>query len=412
MNMGREWRWSAATALVVFAMLAINYSRAPTSGVYEVFSFRPLFADTVAILAAGQARHEGLNVYQAPNPIDPLGRPHVYGPWWLATGALGLRVEDAVWVGALLAGLFVVAAVAVLRPRSLVDALCALALLGSPPVMLGVTRGNNDLVVFLLLAAAAWLVGRAAWAAAFGCAAVTLAAILKMYPFAAFAALLLPGRRRNALLGTALSLLAGLTVLWFWRADYRQAMALAPNPHTTYAYGLPVSYSSWLAFGAIRFGYMVTWLLTVAAVLALFAREWRAVWQAVPGEGAGAFAFVAGGAAWSFCFLLIRSYPYRAVLLLLPAALWLAQRQHPAQGRAARWQFLLWALVLWLDAPRRFWGAQLEGNTDIHGPAWTRFEIIVAVEQALTVALTALLVVSCAGAMFRRFVSPRAVPAA
>jgi hypothetical protein len=83
----------------------------------SIFSDRPYFLDLVAVLAAGQAHAAGLDVYVPPNPFDPFGRPHCYGPWWLVTGVLGLTVAEARWLGLLLALAFIASAAAVLAPR-------------------------------------------------------------------------------------------------------------------------------------------------------------------------------------------------------------------------------------------------------------------------------------------------------
>lgn len=53
------------------------------------------------------------------------------------------------------------------------------------------------------------------------------------------------------------------------------------------------------------------------------ARRARTLWNLVPTTGAVAAWHTAGGAAWCACWLANANYPYRAVLLLLPARLWL-----------------------------------------------------------------------------------------
>src|SRR5690606_10193032 len=124
------------------------------------------------------------------NPLDPYNRPHVYGPWWLVTGELGLVRSDAWWLGSMLVLATAVVGAKLLAPRNWRELMGAGAVLVSPPVILAMERGNNDLVVVLLLSGAAWMVTRRSWIGAVGGGAlVVTAAALKLYPLAALPAL-------------------------------------------------------------------------------------------------------------------------------------------------------------------------------------------------------------------------------
>ncbi len=185
-------RWTIGLIAAALLLVGLGYARVWTWGLFGMFSFQPQFADTVAVLAAGEAWQAGADIYQIPNPYDPLGRPHVYGPGWVATGAVGLTVHDANWIGPLLAIVFVVAMSVLAAPRRAGDAFLALALLCSPPVLLGISRGNNDVIVVLLLGLAAALTTSSNYAGPVAShALVGLTAVLKLYPVAAFPALLL-----------------------------------------------------------------------------------------------------------------------------------------------------------------------------------------------------------------------------
>ena len=157
------------------------------------------FLDSHAILAAGDAVRAGLDPWKV-NPLDALGRPHCYSSWWLAAAPLGLTRADNAWVGPLWQAAFLLTALLILRPDSLRGMLLAAAVLFSPPVLLGVSRANNDLPVFALLglgllALSSRKRGATAW---FG-GSVVVATGLKFYPVAAAAALVSLRPRRHAL---------------------------------------------------------------------------------------------------------------------------------------------------------------------------------------------------------------------
>src|SRR5687768_1390963 len=115
-SVNRCWYWPALTGTIalIACLGVLNSPRlAECLGVHQLG--RP-FIDWLAILAASDAQQAGANPYANPNPFDPLGRPHIYGPWWLLLGDLGFTSEDYWWTGALLVLLFICSAVAVLAP--------------------------------------------------------------------------------------------------------------------------------------------------------------------------------------------------------------------------------------------------------------------------------------------------------
>jgi hypothetical protein len=423
-------RWPLALgagALLGFLALVAHGGLWARLGI-EHFADKPYFLDLVAVLAAGQAQAAGIDPYVPPNPFDPFGRPHVYGPWWLAGGRLGLTVADARWLGPLLALAFVATAAAVLAPRRPAATLVALALLVSPPVLLGLERGNNDLVIFLLLAAAgALLARREKLGGPAGAALVWLAAGLKIYPVAALPMLAArAGPRGRTLARVAVAGVFCAAVFLLWRADFARAARHQPEPDTIFAHGLGVlrgmaewpervpaaaraaaAGAQWAVFGA-----------ALASAAWFFGRRARALWTLVPTTGATAALFVGGGAAWCACWLANTNYPYRAVLLLLPARLWVARASavggdraaHSASsGQAGSGQAENGAgnteravsRGLLLTAAAAFWLTPAK-TALLVGP-YAGLGIALGAEQALVLALTAALTVSLVGWVWRRW---------
>ncbi len=304
-----------------------------------------VFLDLEGLLAAGEAAQQGLDPYR-PNPLDVYHRPHVYTAWWLVTGKLGLTRGDARWLGAVLAGLTLLGAVALVRPAGGREAALAGLVLTSPALLMAVNRANNDLVAFLLMSGALGLLRQSrATPRGLGVVLLALAAVLKYYPLAA-GVVLLDARTRREWLGWLV--LYGLVLLLAWPAlvpGLQAALKYRPSPEWLYAFGAPVVFRN---FGLAA---PAGWLLAAGglAVAAGLARGAAAGDDPGP-DGRSAEREAAGGAAMVVaCFALGSSYAYKLVFAvwLLP---WLWRAGRP--GTEERWRRVLLGLllaVLWLE---------------------------------------------------------------
>jgi hypothetical protein len=348
----RRQFWCTVGAIAATAAFVVSCAAYPQLWEWLGVSLLPVhFADLHALLAASDAHALGLDPYAVPSAFDPLGRPHVYGPWWLWMHGLGLTRADTLWLGVLLCGTALVTLGTLLRPANLRQALAAFLLLASPPMLLSYERGNNDLVVVLLLAAAG-----AAGVGTFGVVLQSLTlwvgAVLKLYPIAALPLLGVGRGWRRTALGVALAL--GLTALavWIWRSDFRTVLALVPRPNTYYGYGLKVIESVWHGLGAGS-----RWVFIFGGIVGLAAVFWSGGWRRNAREemarGGTAGWFVAGGASWVFCFLSNSNFPYRLALLGLVATAWFRLWREPSEmGRiGGRLVWLLLALA-WMRVAR------------------------------------------------------------
>jgi len=342
---------AAAGALLIFSLGILFPAAWLPAGVYHI---RPYFSDLFAVLAANDAVAAGADPFAVPNPFDVMNRPHVYGPAWLSLHYLGLTRAQVPLLGALLLLGTVSVGAFWLAPRTLGDSLLAAAWLAAPPFLLAYERGNNDLIILLLLALiglggkpASWL-GRTL-------TGVTLlaASLLKFYPLAGIGALLVTGSRRACAFG--LLLWTGTTALlvgWQWPL-FAAALEVTPKWSTVYGFGPPVvahffkllpDSVPWFSAGA----------LLALAVLGLVwrktpFREWMVVLR---GDPIAALWLSSAGGAWVGCFVALGNYPYRAVLLLpVMAALLRAGRAKEATGRSARHWAWLGAATAWLLCP-------------------------------------------------------------
>jgi hypothetical protein len=108
------------------------------------------FLDLRTVLAASDAHALGLDP-RVHNPLDYFHSPHVYSDWWFFLDRVGLDRNDYVWLGAGLVFVFLLSAIVQLRARSVGEVALSIAVLCSPPVLLGFNRGNLDLFIFLVL---------------------------------------------------------------------------------------------------------------------------------------------------------------------------------------------------------------------------------------------------------------------
>lgn len=345
----QRWRWLLLAAVAVCAALvAVFPGGLRWVGVGHLGHW---FLDGYAILAANDAVRTGLDPW-APNPLDPLNRPHVYSHWWLQLRMLGLTRTDTLAYGVVLAALFVAAALASLRPRSLGEFGWSLAVLCAPPVLLALERGNNDLAVFTLLSLTvpALLSARPGvrWLAV---ACVALATGLKFYPAVA-ALVLFAGDDSREL---RRRLLFGALVLAIVAADVGPDLARiagrmprAEGPMTLGAINL-------IEVAGLRGPVaMVAGLAAAGVIAAGFLRSGLFAGWRIAAETRGAWwSFVLGGGLLAGCFFSGASHGYRWVFAVwLAPLLWQLPRDSSAPAgvrRLARVTAWLLLFALWGD---------------------------------------------------------------
>ncbi len=299
------------------------------------------FLDSYAILASSDAVQAGLDPAQ-PNPLDVYHRPHSYSNWWFLLGKLGLSRQDNFLVGGSWVLAFVGLGLMALHPRTFREAGVGAMVLLAPPVLLAVNRANNDLVVFILLAAGLrCLLDSRPWRLAVFAVLLVLAAGLKFYPLVAGLALLLVRPPGLMLKAAAVTVLAGGVVLASVWTDFQRAVILAPTE--VYTFGGPIIFRDlgWTGRAPLLAG---ATLLGLAA-WACFRRGWLVRLDEAAGDFRERCAFAAGAALLVGCFLAGISYSYRLVFMVFLVPLLWRQIASPA----AKWTGLLLLATLWLD---------------------------------------------------------------
>jgi hypothetical protein len=293
-------------------------------GWFQVPDISPSFLDLRSVTSGWECVRKGVDVL-AQNPCDPLSRPANYPRMWMWPSFLGLGQSSTLILGLLVAASFFIGALAFMgRIDRLTDALVWVVLLISPAVMLGVERGNADLVLFpLVVAALLMLRAGSPIVRVVAHGAFLFAAMLKLFPAFAFVALLRQPRRW-AIAGAGLVTTGFVIYALVTLQDIRTIRQVLP--HSTYfSYGSDVgvrAVTAWLAAhhaslatlvqpGTER---LVRWsLVAVAVALAVVIARW---WKP-PSDRHDVQAFFAGVAIFAGTFLLEFNFDYRLVFLLL-----------------------------------------------------------------------------------------------
>lgn len=262
----------------------------------------------------------GWDVYSHPNPLDPMNRVNNKPSVTLALGNFGLRFNHLIPVSIGCISLFFLSVFTFLRPVRWSEAITGLLVMISPPLLLLLERANDDILIFLFLAPLPWLMTRKSNVAQFGgWALVAVAAMIKIYPIAAFAALLKTPRK--PIVGIAL-LLGGIGFfLLYYILNFAELSVLRgrfPSPEGMFTFAateLPRSLN--FEDGAKGFRWAgFAFFCTIAALEFFRSRKARSPEAQRPAE----MAFLIGASILTFCFFFNSNWDYRwaFTLFLLP----------------------------------------------------------------------------------------------
>lgn len=320
-------------ASVVCLYLAIVFLIGPPAGWQDlgVPGENPSFLDLRSVTTGWDCERRGIDVLPR-NPCDPQQRPANYPRIWLQPRHLGLGEGATVPIGIAIAVLFLTTAIA-LTPRDGSRPVVAAfsAFLCTPGIMLGVERGNVDLLLFCLVVLGVHLFTRQR---RISCALLVLgASILKLFPIFATPLLLRPPWRRALLMigGVAIAFAAYVAATF---DDVRTIVHTVPKSGS-YSYGLDI-------FGhavsrVIGIGDRFAWdaVLALAACMAAFLISRYLLPVAAPTFEVDGF--VAGASIFVLSYVFFRSFDYRLVFLLLALPLLL---RRAAERRPDAWATL------------------------------------------------------------------------
>jgi hypothetical protein len=355
-------RWLPRSRRIVLAMLAVYFLALVAVGGHQhwgrlgVPPDRVTFGDLRSVTSGWECTRRGIDVLPA-NPCDPYKSPANYPRIWMSPAFLGLGQGSTNTLGVLVALIFFCAALAVLPATSGTGASIAYGLaLCSPAVMLGVERGNVDILMVALVVLAVLLFRRSERSRVVAHALILFAAILKLVPIFG-AGFLLRQPRRRAIAGLGAVLVAfGLYALSI-RGDLRTIQRVTPQSDH-FSYGM-LLFTQWLANVATKIGGSTvgriplrSWndaLAALVVIAALLAHR-RGLLRLPRGTGAAADLdlFVAGAGVYLCTYLLFRNFDYRLAYLLLTVPQLL--RWAREGSRLALLSLAALFGALWLDA--------------------------------------------------------------
>ena len=298
------------------------------------------FGDLRTVTHGVECLRRGIDPYVV-NPCDPWWRLVNYPPVWLkGFDLLGIGPKATSWLGAGIDVAFMAAAIAFLGRRPLWQGVVYGAALISPAVMMGIERGNNDLLVFALMTAGLGLVvGRSPAQRSLGTLTLLMATVLKLFPVFSVAMVLV--RRRTLLLP---ALVVAVTTAAYLLAVRDSLDAIARNTHREvfYSYGAEVLFIGLKKYlglkGALAWKAPV-FACVIAAALSLGFLCRTSFELRDDRFGAG---FAVAGAIYLFSFSVASSFDYRLAFLLLG----LPQLMDWATVRADRRQRMICILAL------------------------------------------------------------------
>jgi hypothetical protein len=345
-------------AVLLFGGHAVGWDATWRS--FGVTPLQPHFFDMHVILDYAACAAEGLDAY-LPHSCneDNFNIP----PIWLWVGYLGLNGSDSVWLAAAMIAAALAVMVGLFKNRSAADGALGLFAIVSPSVMMGVERGNLDLLILALVGGAALLYrekGLGRIRAAF--AVLAAAIVVKLFPM--FCIALAARRTRRAWLFAAA---IGVFSLAYLAVIFPYIILIRQNVPTTFilSYGYKAIF---LGFDHMRAEARLapielagTWLPLATAVIALLAAAAAALMSfrdgrilAPVGEAVSGTAFLFGSGIYCGTFLLGTNFIYRLMFLLLCVPQlqdWRSQKSGSEQRSAAveRGLFVAVLSVLWLN---------------------------------------------------------------
>jgi hypothetical protein len=345
-----DGRVVAATAVVLFFVVMLSFRAISGSAPWAHVGVSPgglSFADLRSVTSAWDCERHGTAVFPQ-NPCDPFGRPANYPRVWISLWHLGLGEGDTVPLGVAIGVLFYIAALAVAGPLTIGGGLVYAAALLAPATLLGVERGNVDLLMFVLVVIGVLLLRRSPWLAAIP---ITAAGVLKLFP--ATAVVMFARERRRWVAGAA-SVVVLLAYVLATLHDIRTLRSVIPRvvPNSYGAGVIPLAlheaHVSWAQSAAsvryLRLGLIALGLLIALALVAARRR---------PGSTSDVQldAFWAGAAVYAGSWVFGNNFDYRLVFLVLCVPqlwVWTRERSGPVPGAG----LALGALIatLWLSS--------------------------------------------------------------
>lgn len=353
----RGWVWTAAPVLALVAVI----SAVALTGRWNLLRIIhvPTFGDLMQITYSADcelptAGEVGSTV------CDPFGRAYNYPPVWAAAfRLLGITRGDTVPVGVTLIAVVVIALLALLwRVRHQLTTrrgVAVTAAVASPPFFLLFERGNTDLIVLSLIAAAVLVAQRGRLGPVLALGLIAVSAGLKLYPAAAIIGP--AGRSWQRLVGAVAAVFLAVGILALpWMATIREVTP-AINVDAFGAGVLPSQIRNLGNPGPVGLadhliGSVVTVVLAVSSLAVPAVRRCLAgVVRSLSGSPMSWALTGVGGGMFCSAYLATTSYDYRLFSLALVVIGLAALPVGDGRTAWARWLTGACLAVMWFSYP-------------------------------------------------------------
>jgi hypothetical protein len=284
-------------------------------------------------------------------------------PVWLWLGFVGLDGSSSSWLAIVIIACAAISLVPLFSGRPMFQGLIALIAVLSPSVMMGVERGNPDLLILALVGAASLLYRDHSNVRIFGTVVlIGFGFVLKLFPMfsVALAARL---NRRTFLFAVSITVLAAIYLV----AIFEYILLIRSNVPITFilSYGYKAPFLGWDHLrdeaGLKPAGLAETWLpictsiitLVAAALTAFLCLRARPLFCVVADSVAGT-AFLFGSGIYCGTFMLGTNFIYRLMFLLLCVPQlqdWIAEKPDTRRQalRIEPWLLAIVLAVLWVN---------------------------------------------------------------
>jgi hypothetical protein len=285
-----------------------------------VSTITPNFFDLRAITSAWESQRLGYDPLVS-NPRDPLRRLMNYPRIWLAPSSLGLDQSHTAIIGVWMAALFYVCVFLFVGELKTSHGVLYAVIICSPAVLLAVERGNNDLVIFALLAIGVCMVRYRRKLSPILYILVLAAAMLKLFPIFALTCVVREKPKRALI---TICLVAGAFVaylLYTLHDIYVIGQAIGQNENLYPSYGSMIVFqyvtikASLSGQGPSRLFLRYISLTCLLACLGL-AYAWARSKKPDLPETEHSDAFRIGASIYLGTFVLGNSYDYRLIFLI------------------------------------------------------------------------------------------------
>lgn len=290
---------------------------------FDVTPLNPPFFDMHVIMDYAACAAKGVDPY-VPHSCNAMN--FNIPPAWLWLGRLGFDGSDSTWLSAVIIACAAGVMVALFKGRSVSDGLIAVIAILSPSVLMGVERGNLDLLILALVGGAALVFDeRNKPRAAIAIALISLGFILKLIPVFSIA---LAARFNRSTLRFAVAIAALFLV--YAGAIFEDMLLIRSNVPTTFilSYGYKAVFLGLdhlrAAAGLSPVGLADTWLPIVVSTLAVIGAAATALITFRRGrisctiaDGVAGTAFCFGSGIYCGTYLLGTNFIYRLMFLLL-----------------------------------------------------------------------------------------------